>query len=132
MWSAVLTRLEVVLAGVAVLAAAKSAYNGTVRGLVDNIKEIPTISDRVDDIGDKQERMVDGMIALSVAESKDGASVDTDRLANDLRNGNSYRVYLSRGEPHKSPYADVEDEEGAIDPEIPEEELRWRQQRPDD
>lgn len=132
MWSAVLTRLEVVLAGVAVLAAAKSAYNGTVRGLVDNIREITVISERVDEIGDKQERMVDGMVALSVAESKEGASVDTERLAKDLRDGNSYRVYLHRDRPNGSPYADVEDEEGAIDPEIPEEELRWRTGYDDD
>lgn len=96
MWAAVLTRLEVIVAVLVVVGAVKSAYNGTVRGLVDNIQQIPEISERVDQIGDRQERMVDGMVALSVAEGEDGKSVDTKRLADDLRDGASYRVYLQR------------------------------------
>jgi len=117
MWSAVLTRLEVVVAVVIVVGALKSAYNGTVRGLVDNIQEIPAISDRVEEIGDRQERMVDGMVALSVAENEDQASVDTDRLADDLRDGTSYRVYLSRpsGYGTQRGYAEEEEEEEEVE-----------------
>ena len=126
MWAAVLTRLEVVIALIVVAGAGKSAYNGTVRGLIQNIREIPGISDRVDEMSEKQEQMVDGMVALSIAESKDDATVDTAKLAEDLRDGASYRVYLNRDKP-KSPYSDIEDEEV----EVPEEERRWREQDDD-
>ena len=126
MWAAVLTRLEVVVAVLVVIGALKSAYNGTVRGLVDNIQEIPAISERVDQIGDRQERMVDGMVALSVAENEDHASVDTDRLADDLRDGSSYRIYLTRDGPDgRAGFVATEEEEEEVD----EEEGRWRVRR---
>lgn len=124
MWAAVLTRLEVIVAVLVVIGALKSAYNGTVRGLVDNIQEIPAISERVDQIGDRQERMVDGMVALSVAENEDHASIDTDRLADDLRDGSSYRVYLTRsGSGDRGAYVTGPEEE---EEEVDEEEGRWR------
>jgi len=124
LWEMALTRMEVVLAGLALLGAAKSAYNGTLRGLVDNIRQIPEVADRVDAMADKQEQMVDGMVALSVAESDEETSIDTDQLANDLRDGQSYRVYLNRDQP-RNPYAETEDEE-ELGPEVPEESRRWR------
>ncbi len=127
MWGVLLTRLEVIVAVLVVIGALKSAYNGTVRGLVDNIQEIPAISKRVDQIGDRQERMVDGMVALSVAENEDQASVDTDRLADDLRDGTSYRVYLTRGDGSgdRSTYVSGPEAEEEVD----EEEGRWRVRR---
>lgn len=124
LWQMALTRVEVLLALVGLAGAAKSAYNGTIRGLVDNIRQIPEVADRVDRMADKQEQMVDGMVALSVAESDEETTIDTDQLANDLRDGQSYRVYLNRDSP-RNPYAETEDEE-QLGPEVPEESRRWR------
>jgi len=95
-WGMILTRLDVVLAALAVLSALKSGYNGTARSLINNIKQIPQVADRVDRIGDKQEKMVDGLIAVSVAQEKDDAEVDTGELTDRLREGESYRVFLER------------------------------------
>jgi len=69
--------------------------------------------------------MVDGMVALSIAEGEENKSIDTDRLAADLRDGQSYRDYIneSRAGPYEQP------DEG----EVRDEEKRWRRgYSPDD
>lgn len=96
--SVLLTRLDIVVAVFAVLGAVKSAYNGNVRSLVNNIKQIPDIGKKVDHIEERQEQMVDGLIAVSVAQVEEDAEIDPDTLANRLREGDSYRVYLNRSD----------------------------------
>lgn len=120
-WGMILTRLDVVLAALAVLSALKSGYNGTVRSLINNIKQIPQVADRVDRIGDKQEKMVDGLIAVSVAQKKDDAEVDTGELTDRLREGESYRVFLERN-----------GRSGEFSEEDPEESNRWPAGEDDD
>lgn len=126
MWAAVLTRLDVVVAAIAILGALKTAYNGTLRRMIRNIGMIPSLKNDVDEMAEKQEQMIDGMVALSVAESHEETTVDTDRLAQELRNGQSYRVYLERGGRPSNPYTNVEDEME----EVHEEERRWRGPHP--
>lgn len=126
MWESALTRLDVIVAMLAIASAAKSAYNGHLSTVYQNIKQLPVIADKVESIADRQEKMIEGLVALSVAESDEEATVDTDRLAADLRDGESYRVYLERDMNGQSPFADVEDEE------VPEEERRWREHYDDD
>ena len=93
-WAVVLQRLDIIVALLVIAAAIKSVYNGRVGMLIRNIQQIPQIAERVDSIGDKQEDMVDGMVALSIAEGEENKSIDTDRLAADLRDGQSYRDYI--------------------------------------
>lgn len=122
--SQALVRMELIVAGLTLAVAAKSAYNGHVRGLVDNIYTIESLEQKVDHIEERQDEMIDGIVAVSIAESEENYSVDADRLAEQLNEG-SYRSYLERD--GRSPYPDVEDEEL----EVSEEEPRWRQEYDD-
>ena len=127
MWASALTRMEVVLAVIGLLASVKSAYNGWVRGLIDNIQMIPEVHKAQQESQRTQEKLVDAVVALSIAESEDGRTVDPREVEQTLRENGSVRDFLRERRNHQGPYADVEDEEGNIDPEIPEEEARWRQ-----
>ena len=121
--SMLLTRLDIVVAVIAVLGAVKSAYNGIVRSLVNNIKQIPDIGKKVDHIEERQEQMVDGLIAVSVAQDEEDAEIDPDTLASRLREGDSYRVFLNRSDGNgvRQDYA-----------EDPESGGRWQTQDDDD
>jgi len=123
MWAAALTRMEVLLAGIAILAAVKSYYNGTIGEMITNIRRIPHMEEQQDEIKQKQEDLVDAVVATAVAEGSDEHSVDVDELDANLRDERGYRDFLSRNHSQRGPFADVEDEE-----EVPEEELRWRNQ----
>lgn len=109
MWESALTRLDVAVALIAILGALKSGYNGHVRKLVRNIYAIGDVKEKVDHMEQRQEKLIDGVVAVSVAESKEDVSVDTDELAQNLR-GQSYRLYLQR-DGRSNPYAEAEDEE---------------------
>lgn len=109
MWESALTRLDVVVAAIAILGGVKSAYNGHVRRLVKNIYMVGEVKERVAHMEQRQEDMIDGIVAVSVAESEDNVSVNTDTLAENLR-GQSYRLYLEQEQP-RNPYAQPEDEE---------------------
>ena len=121
--SMLLTRLDIVVAVIAVLGAVKSAYNGIVRSLVNNIKQIPDIGKKVDHIEERQEQMVDGLIAVSVAQDEEDAEIDPDTLANRLREGDSYRVFLNRSDGNGARQNYAED---------PESGGRWQTQDDDD
>lgn len=124
-WAVVLQRLDIIVALLAIAAAMKSVYNGRVGMLIRNIQQIPQIADRVDTIGEKQEDMVDGMVALSIAEGEETKTIDTDRLAADLRDGQSYRDYIN--ETRSEAYGPVEEGDTS------DEERRWREgYSPDD
>jgi hypothetical protein len=109
MWESALTRVDVAVGVIAVLGGLKSAYNGHVRRLVKNIYMVGEVKEQVDNIEERQEKLINSVVALSVAESKDDVTVDTDRLEKNLR-GQSYRLYLQR-DGHRNPYTDTEDEE---------------------
>lgn len=123
MWAAVLTRLEVILAIGGVAAALKSAYNGVLGTVWQNINMIPEVHQRQEEQAETQERMVDAVVALSIVEQDDGRTIDPREVERTLRGDGGVRDFLQKDKNVRSPFADVEDEE-----EVPEEELRWRQQ----
>ena len=127
MWAAALTRLEVLIAAGVVLAAVKSYYNGTIGEMISNIRRIPHMEDQQDEIKQKQEDLVDAVVATAVAEGSEDRSVDVDELDASLRDERGYRDFLAQNHSQRGPFTDVEDEE-----EVPEEELRWRNQTRDD
>lgn len=117
MWESTLTRLDVLVALVTLAGAGKSAYNGHIRRLVRSIYLLPEVKEKVEEMEQRQEEMIDGLVAVSVAESDDETSVDTDALARSLR-GNSYRMYLKRDGQRSNPYAESEDEEVWVRPDV--------------
>ena len=127
MATAVLTHAEIIVAVLAILSALKSAYNGWIRSLVNDIKMIPEIHENQEEMRETQTRLVDATIALSIAEKDDGREVDPDEIEQALRDNGSARDYLQKARTNSSPYTDYENEE-----EIPEEERRWREQYDDD
>lgn len=132
MWESALTRLDVAVAVLVILSALKSGYNGHLRTVHENIKQLPQIADEVERISERQEKMVEGMVALSVVEDNDDATIDTEQLAADLRDGESYRAYITRdstrnGATPYTPAEEIEEEE-----EMAEEESRWRERYDDD
>lgn len=124
----VLTHLDILLALVALASAAKSAYNGWVRSLIDNIQMISEVYTKTEELEDTQGKLVDAVVALSIAETDDSRSVDPNVVEATLRENGSVRDYLRRDRNSTPPYGDVEDEEV----EIPEEERRWRENYDDD
>jgi hypothetical protein len=126
--SGVLTHLDILLALVALASAAKSAYNGWVRSLIDNIQMISEVYTKTEELEDTQGKLVDAVVALSIAETDDSRSVDPNEVEATLRENGSVRDYLRRDRNSTPPYGDVEDEEV----EIPEEERRWRENYDDD
>lgn len=127
MWATLLTRLEVLLAIGGVLAAVKSAYNGVLGTVWKNINMIPDMAEQQQEQAATQEKLVDAVVALSIAEEEDGRTIDPRSVENTLRGDGGVRDYLKEDSNGRSPYADVEDEE-----EVSEEELRWRQEYDDD
>ena len=125
-WAVLLTRLEVVLAVVALVGAAKSAYNGVLGTVWRNINMIPEIDERQRKLADTQEKMVDATVALSIAESDDGRTVNPQEVERTLKEDGGVRDFLHQSRNGRTPYADVEDEE-----EISEEEARWRRRYDD-
>lgn len=126
MWAGVLTRLEVILAVMGVLAAIKSAYNGVLGTVWRNINMIPEIDERQKQLADTQEKMVDATVALSIAERDDGRTISPREIERTLKDEGGVRDFLQEPTNGRSPYADVEDEE-----EVAGEELRWRQEEDD-
>ena len=121
--NAILTHLDIVLAVIALGSALKSAYNGLLRSMVSNVQMIPDIRQSQQETHETQEKLVDAVVALSIAESDNGRTVDPREIERNLRENGTVRDYLRREMDGTSPYADVEDELE----EVPEEERRWRQ-----
>ena len=126
--NAILTHLDIVLAVIALGSAAKSAYNGFIRSMVSNVQMIPEIRQSQQETHETQEKLVDAVVALSIAESDDERTVDPREIERNLRENGTVRDYLRRERDGRSPFADVEDELE----EVPEEERRWRQDYDDD
>lgn len=126
--NAILTHLDIVLAVIALGSAAKSAYNGFIRSMVSNVQMIPEIRQSQQETHETQEKLVDAVVALSIAESDDERTVNPREIERRLRESGTVRDYLRRERDGASPYADVEDELE----EVPEEERRWRQDYDDD
>ena len=125
--NAILTHLDIVLAVIALGSAAKSAYNGFIRSMISNLQMIPDIHETQQDSQETQEKLVDAVVALSIAETNDERTVNPREIERNLRENGSVRDYLRRDANGRSPYADVEEEE-----EIAEEERRWRENYGDD
>lgn len=125
--NAILTHLDIVLAVIALGSALKSAYNGFLRRMVQNVQMIPEIRQSQQETHQTQEKLVDAVVALSIAESDDGRTVDPNEIERNLRENGTVRDYLRRDRNSTSPFADVEDETE----EISEEERRWRQEYDD-
>jgi hypothetical protein len=86
-----LARAELLLAAIAIMSALKSAYNGVLRELVNNIRRIPNIEDKVDEVEGKQEgmqsrqgAMVDAMVALSYSQQYEDVEVPPERMREEL------------------------------------------------
>lgn len=126
--NAILTHLDIVLALIAILSALKSAYNGFIRSMVSNVQMIPEIHKSQEKTRETQEKLVDAVVALSIAESEDGRTVDPKEVERNLRESGTVRDYLQRERDGAGPYTDIEGEEV----EIPEEERRWRESYDDD
>jgi dihydroxyacetone kinase-like predicted kinase len=117
--SALLTHAELLIAGATLAGIAKSWYNGTIGDALEAIGSIGSIEQKVDHIEERQEqmaqqqdKMVDGVVALSISQEREGAEVDTDQLIQELRDGRGVQIFLENREP-QNPYAsgwDVEDE----------------------
>jgi len=112
--SAVLTHLDILVAVVVLASAAKSAYNGWVRSLIDNIQMISEVYAKAENLEDTQGKLVDAVVALSIAESDESRSVDPREVEGTLRQNGSVRDYLKRDLDGRSPYAGVEDEEEEV------------------
>lgn len=125
--NAILTHLDIVLAVIALGSALKSAYNGLLRSMVSNVQMIPEIRQSQQETHDTQEKLVDAVVALSIAESDDERTVDPREIERNLRENGTVRDYLRRDKNSTSPFTDVEDEEV----EMSEEERRWRQEYDD-
>lgn len=125
---AILTHLDIVLAVFALISALKSAYNGFIRSLVSNVQMIPEIRQSQQETHETQEKLVDAVVALSIAESEDGRTVDPKEVERNLRESGTVRDYLQRERDGTGPYTNIEGEEV----EIPEEERRWRGSYDDD
>lgn len=118
--SSLLTHAELVIAVATLLGIAKSWYNGTIGDVLEALGSISQIDRKLDHIEDRQEsmaqqqdRMIDGVVALSISQEREGARVDTDQLIDELRDGRGVQVFLENHEPSK-PYVggwDAEDEE---------------------
>ena len=122
MAAALLTHMEIGVAVIAIASAVKSAYNGWLRGMIDNIQMIPDIRESQEGMQETQDRLVDATIALSIAESAEDKEVDPSEVERALKQNGSARDYLRETDGVRSPYSDYEDEE------VDEEEARWRQQ----
>ena len=80
MFEWLLTRLEVVIAVLIILGAAKSIYNGYIYDhILEPLERVNDMSDKIDDMGDKQEQMyqrqevqIDAITALARSHKKDG------------------------------------------------------------
>jgi ABC-type multidrug transport system ATPase subunit len=86
-----LARAELLLAFIAILSALKSAYNGTLRELIENMRMIPNIENKVDEVEGKQEEMqakqgamVDALVALSYSQQYDDVEVPPERMREEL------------------------------------------------
>lgn len=122
--SGLLVHAELFLAGAAILGVAKSWYNGTIGEALEAITSIGEIREKVEHIeeeqnrmAEQQDKMVDGVVALSVSQEREGAEVDTQELIDQLRDGRGVQVFLDSGPP-SNPYTrdswDVEDEEREV------------------
>jgi len=126
MATTVLTHAEIIVAVLATLSTLKSAYNGWIRSLVNDIGMIPEVHDNQQEMKKTQNRLVDAVIALSIAERDDGREVDPRKVEQELLENGSARDYLQESDSITSPYSDFEDEE-----EVAEEEARWRREYDD-
>jgi len=80
MFEWILTRLEVAIAVMIILGAAKSIYNGYVFDhVLEPLEQVNEMGDKIDDMGDKQEKMyqrqevqIDAITALARSHEEDG------------------------------------------------------------
>ena len=68
--------LQIIVALITVLAAVKSAYNGTVREMVVNVRRIEDVAEEVDDMSGTQDDLVDAVSAIYYAESSESLDLD--------------------------------------------------------
>jgi len=106
MYALVLERLEILVAVVALLGAAKSAYNGVLSTMWRNLKMISEVYDRQENMAETQEKLVNAVVALSIAESDQDRGVDPKEVEQRLREDGGVRDYLRDRESPHTPYTD--------------------------
>lgn len=85
MVTTVLPYLSAAAALGAILAGIHSLYRGTVGELIGNIKRIPHIEVKVDQMEEKQDDMSDAIVMLGHAATQDDIEPDPEALERDLR-----------------------------------------------
>lgn len=100
--SSFLLYTNLVIACMTVLALGRSWYSGSIGKAIASMEKIDSVDEKVDHIeqnqkemAEKQEKMVDGVVALSISQQREGAEVDINELLGQLRDGRGVQVFLS-------------------------------------
>jgi len=106
MWSEVLTRIEVVLALIALLAAVKSAWNGWLRkkvivpldrleGMSESIEEM---EEKTGQMYERQEYQIDAIIALARSMNDENGEFDEGQFRDQVGRASDPEDFLRGGE----------------------------------
>lgn len=76
--------LEITVATITILGAGKSWYNGTIRQIIKNAREIPSLKKNQQKIMRSQEDMKDAIIGLSVSHQREDVDTNPEAIANEL------------------------------------------------
>ena len=111
MAASILPMLQVAVAATVIIGAIYSAWRGTLREMIRNIRRIETIEQAVGCVDNKQDDISDAIVALSHAQANDGVEPDLEAMERDLRDEETGPARYTRDWFYRSDRQATEEEE---------------------
>ena len=111
MAASILPMLQVGVAATIIIGALHSAWRGTLREMMQNIRRIEPIEEKVECVDEKQDDISDALVALSHAQANDGVEPDPEAMERDLRDEETGPSRYTRDGFYRGDRAATEDEE---------------------